>query len=180
MWNGLDSTGGIIFGSLKPIDNHANEQYFPRIAAYRINHDTPYLVIYRDKWADLGGDIWGCLVNKDGVCIQWVDISSQPNMIETNPNISRSEARGGYAVIWQEQPEEGDWDVRWRKISHDGEVGSIGVVMADPLDNGYPDIVNSSPFPFAVWTTRNEGDNFDVYGRFLYEKTFLPSVLRNP
>jgi hypothetical protein len=52
-------------------------------------------------------------------------------------------------------------------------------VMTLPVSNDNPDIVNSFPFPFAVWVL-NDGTGNDVYGRFLYEETFLPAALRHP
>ena len=178
--NEANSTGGIIGGSEKAIDNSSNEQFYARVATYRLNHDTPYLVIFRDKWNDVQGDIRGYLVNKEGNPVQLLNISTQPNVIESYARIHSNEERGGYAVVWHENHDESGFDVKWRSISHDGILGSTGVVTQRPFDEGFPDIVNSMPFPFATWESHAESNNYDVFGRFLYQKTFLPSVLRHP
>jgi hypothetical protein len=178
LWNGEGSSGGIIGGSEKAIYSSTGEQFYPRIATYRLNHDTPYFVIFRDEWNDEDGDIRGYLVNKQGDPVQLVNISTQEGVIESYARLHSSEERGGYAVVWQEQQSGEHFNVKWRSITHDGNMGSIGVVTANQYDEGFPDVVNLLPFPFAVW--ERHGDSYGIFGRYLYTQTFLPAVLRNP
>jgi hypothetical protein len=39
-------------------------------------------------------------------------------------------------------------------------------------------VAGGMPVPLAVWHSWN-GSDFDVYGRFLYRRVYLPLTLRN-
>jgi hypothetical protein len=178
LWNGDDSTGGIIGGSEVGIDTSTGEQFYPRIATYRLNPDAPYLVIYRDNWNDAEGDIRGYLLNKQGLPVQLLNISTHAEVIESYARLDSSEERGGYAVTWQEKYPESSFNVKWREISYTGNMGPIKIVTDRWDDEGFPDVINSYPAPFIVWENHGEGDYYDIWGRFWYERTFLPAVMR--
>ena len=178
LWNGAGSTGGLLAESA--IDTSGGSQDSPAVATYRLNHNTPYLVIFRDHWNDNAGDIRGYLLNKDhAMPMQLLNIATRSGIPEDTPKISSFEPRGGYAVVWTESLSGSNSNVLWRKVSPEGLMGNTIGVATTPVTNWYPDIANSLPFPLAVWVT-NDGTGNDVFARFLYVETYLPAVMRNP
>ena len=177
--NEANSTGGVISGSEHAIDTTINNQYDPAVAAYRLNQNTPYFVVFTDEFSDTKGDIRGYLLDKTGNPQTLVRIATETNAWEENPRIHSFEPRGGYAVVWTHMVTIPNRDVMWRKVSPQGQTGNAHIVFDSPNQETQPDIINCIDFPFAVWTDV-DGSDAGVYGRFLYEKTFIPLVLRNP
>ena len=57
-------------------------------------------------------------------------------------------------------------------ITHDGNIGTGNLVSQGTYDEGFPDVVNELPFPFAVW--ERHGDSYGLYGRYLLQPDFSP------
>jgi len=173
-------------GGLLPeeaIDTSANGQEYPAVAAYRLNNSTPYLVVYTDLWNDTAGDVRGYMCNVSGQAWTLLNIATVPGRQEMAPDIASSELLG-YTVVWQ-QVVSGDFDVHGRRVSGTGTLSpAFEVSVGDrPLPPGHdeaiPAVVGGSPLALAVWHERAGTADWDVFGRFLGYRTFLPISLRN-
>ncbi|MGD2206903.1 MAG: hypothetical protein PVH17_09000 [Anaerolineae bacterium] len=170
------NTGGGGLLAEYPIDSSANDQDSPSVAAYRLNYTTPYLVVYRDFWNDAAGDVRGYLVSTGGQSVALLNIADVPGLQESEPGIAASESRGGYTVVWSQGTVSSD--IYGRRVSGDGFVGSTFGVDLGSSEDRVPVVASGSSAPLAVWQTWN-GSDWDVYGRFLYRRVYLPVVVRN-
>ena len=158
------------------IDASGEAQDQPSVAAYRLNTTTPYIVVFRDHWNDTAGDVRGYTLFVDGQPESLLNISTEPNIPESGVHIASSEAAGGYAVTWVRSSGAQD-DLHWRKITPGGVLGPQLDVYAGPGNHREPAIVNDPPVPLVIWTQSISGE-YDVYGRFLFTRIYIPLVLR--
>jgi hypothetical protein len=172
----VKNSGGIGLLAENPIDTSSNSQDEPAVAAYRLNYTSPYLVVFRDHWNDAAGDIRGYMVYTTGMSSQLVNISTASGVPEHQPAIASNETMGGYVVAWSYGGP--NCDIHGRRLSPTGAVQPTFVVSAWPADEQHVAVAGGVPVPFAAWQSHN-GADWDVYGRFLYSKTFLPLVLRD-
>ncbi|MFL7790577.1 MAG: hypothetical protein AB8I69_00430, partial [Anaerolineae bacterium] len=158
------------------IDTSGESQDQPSVAAYHLNSGTPYVVTFRDRWNDAWGDVRGYLVDVDGFPVALLNIATTPGIIEGQPDIASSDAMGGYIVAWNMEPGMGS-DVYARRISDVGDMGGVLEVATSSDYEERPAVAGGMPVPLAVWHSWN-GNDFDVFGRFLYRQVYLPLTLR--
>jgi hypothetical protein len=173
-------------GDLLPetaIDTSGNDQYEPKVAAYRQNQATPYLVVFNDRWNDVAGDVRGYLVNQQGQPVTLVNISTTPGLMEIEPSISQSESWGGFLVTWTQMPGMGD-DIYGKRVSNTGVPGSAFLISRyDPIPLGCDRRVSDNALGVSsgltVWYD-NCGDigGDDIIGRILGYRVYLPISLR--
>lgn len=173
-------------GDLLPetaIDTSGNDQFEPKVAAYRLNQATPYLVVFNDKWNDVAGDVRGYLVNQQGQPVNLVNIATTPGLMEFEPSISQSESWGGYLVTWTEMPGTGD-DIVGRQVSPTGDTGPAFLISRyDPVPLGCDRRVSDNALGdlsgMSVWYD-NCGDagGDDIVGRMLGYRVYLPLATR--
>lgn len=174
--------GGTQPGLLK-IDDTDNDQYNPAVAAYRLNHDTPYLVVFNDTWNDTAGDVRGYLVDKEGNPDTLLNIAETKGQQEFDPAIAHSEAWGGYFVTWTQGPIT-DHDIFGRQVSNIGlpyPEFDISGSAATPLvcDRSSSQITVGDVSALAVWTDPcGSAGGLDILGRMLGYQIYLPLIIR--
>ena len=181
--SGLDVYGRRVFnaggGGVEPqenaIDATSKDQLEPAVAAYRLNTEAPYLVAYTDFWDDPQGDIRAYLVYTNVVPLRLVDVATVNGLEEAEPSVSSNESLAGYTVVWSQDM--GNWDIYGRHVSGAGDAAGPFLVDASSQHDSRAAVAGGPPAPLAVWQIWN-GNDYDVYGRFLYRRVFLPSVLR--
>ncbi|MCJ7659547.1 MAG: hypothetical protein MUO67_10400 [Anaerolineales bacterium] len=165
------------------IDSSADNQHKPAVAAYRLDQDTPYLVVFNDFWNDTTGDVRGYLLNKDAQPMQLVNIATTPMIREFDPAIAHSETWGGYVVTWAQGPS-GDIDIFSRQVSSIGltkpefDISGFG---SAPLvcDRGNPAIALGQTSALSVWTDPcGSAGGLDILGRMLSFQIYLPLIIR--
>lgn len=175
---------GVVLGTAPiVIDSSADNQNTPAVAAYRLNHDTPYLVVFNDFWNDTTGDVRGYLLDKDAQPVQLINISTTQTVREFDPAIAHSETWGGYVVTWAQGPVS-DTDIFGREVSDIGltkpifnvsEYGSTSPVC----DRGASDVAVGLNSAITVWTDScGNAGSLDIFGRMLSFQTYLPMIIR--
>jgi hypothetical protein len=175
-WNGSPLTEEVI-------DSSANNQFNPTVAAYRLNQDTPYLVVFTDFWNDTAGDVRGYLVDKDGKPNTLINIATVQGQREFNPAIAHNEAWEGYLVSWTQGPIN-DHDVLGMQVRNDGFYwpafdisGTSGDLFA--CNRNDPDIAMGNASALAVWSDPcGSAGGIDILGRILGYQINLPLTLR--
>lgn len=159
------------------IDSSANDQVQPAVAAYRLNSDTPYLVVFHDYWNDTAGDVRGYLIDQQGQPNTLVNIAAVPGEMEWLPAISQSESWGGYLVTWSAKGDT-SWPIHGRVVSNSGLAELPFIVSEDPLCAGmFPSIASGEVSALAVWV-QYCASRQDVYGRMLGYRMHLPVAIR--
>ena len=169
---------GVLVGGEKPIDTSANDQHQPAVAAYRLNQNTPYLVLFTDFWNDSAGDVRGYLVNKEADSTLLVNVATIAGVQETAPDVTSSEALGGYTAVWAQL--ETDWNVWGRRLSNTGEgqpafnasVAEGMLIVGANEEN--PAVAGGWPTALAVWQGAHGGANWSISGRVLGYGVYLP------
>jgi len=176
-------TGGGVSLAERAIDDTANDQHSPTVAAYHLNHNTPYLVAYTDHRTDSAGDVRARLVDKQGQWQDLVDIASMPGRPEQEPDIAGNEALGGYTVVWSQT--DNDWDIYTRRVRDDGTAEpafnlSLFGLAAVPCHEQAPAVAGGSPVNFVVWQDNCLGGSgsWSIAGRLLGYRVYLPVTLR--
>jgi hypothetical protein len=164
------------------IDETPWDQSQPAIAAYRLNYETPYLVVYDDT-TDPQGSVWGRLVFTDGRPVPgFLDIATVHGTAEIEPDIASDEALGGYTVVWSQY--DNDWDIYGRRVSgfgamYDPFVVSHGFIAVVGMHERGPSVAGGAPVALAVWEDNGWGNfTYDIAGRLLGYRIQLPLVLR--
>jgi hypothetical protein len=175
----LTADGHVLLTS--DIDSSMNAQTAPQVAAYHLNHDTPYLVIFEDMWKG-DEDIRGYLLDKEAHSISLINIAEGPGVTRWSPAIDSSVSSGGYTVVWSEGKFTGVMHIIARRVENTGETGSVFTVSDRGLSaGGYyeidPAVALGSPLTLVVWE-----DGIlnawvpNVYGRFLGYRVLLPMM----
>jgi len=175
----VKNAGGVGVLAENVIDSSPNAQEHASVSAYRLNCETPYLVAFSDEWNDPSLDVRAYLVLTTGVPVQLVNIDTVPGRTETLVDLAASEPLGGHTAVWMAH-NGNDFDVYWRRIESEGQLGPILPVAAVyGKDERYPSVAGGSPAPMAVWQEEDAGGEYDVYGRLLWLHVYLPLVLRD-
>jgi hypothetical protein len=164
------------------IDNTANDQQSPAVAAYRLNQNTPYLVAYTDYYSDASGDVRARLIDKQGQWQHTVNVATVPGRKEGAPDVASAESLG-YTVVWSQ--EQDDWNVYGRRVSDTGnmepafDISRYGFV-AVPCHEQSPVVAGGSPVAMVVWKDNclGGGSNWKIAGRMLGYQVDLPLVLK--
>ncbi len=161
----------------KIIDSSANDQGGPAVAAYRLNKDTPYLVVYRDNWNDPSGDVRGYLLNKEGVPQLLLNLATTSGVRDDYPAIGMSDCLGGYFLAW----------IQFNDLStelHVRRVHNTGILEPDELVTELPTVIheaalaNGPVIPLITWV-QDSSSGTDIYGQFLWSRhVFLPLMVR--
>jgi len=114
-----DHLGNLVLLAETIIDSSGDDQYNPAVAAYRLNHATPYLAVFSDTWNDSTSDVRGYLVDQDGLPNTLINIADTQGQREFNPAIAHSEDWGGYLVTWTQGPVS-DTDIFGMRVSNTG------------------------------------------------------------
>jgi hypothetical protein len=171
------NTGGTGLLPEEVIDTSAGSQEQPAVAAYRLNNNNPYLVVFQDYWNDTAGDVRGYLLNTVGAPQLLVNIATTPGVSEGDPAIGISEAMGGYVVAWEHN---GDLspDLYARQVHNTGVAKPVRLITALPVDEAHPALANGSATPFVTWQ-QMDTSGWDLYARFLLlERVYLPLTVR--
>jgi hypothetical protein len=175
---GLDS----IVEAEHAIDTTINNQMFPTVAAYRPNKVTPYFVAYTDYWDDPSGSVRGILLKVDGtITTQYLNIAATLNVGQSDIDLASNERLGGYTAVWSEH--DGDWNIRGRRITHDGilqppfDISQDGA-LGQGMDESMPAVAGGAPTALVVWQQSPNITDYDIYGRFLGYAIYVPLVLR--
>ena len=177
------SGGGLL--AEHAIDDDAYGQTGPAVAAYRLNPSAPYLVVYSDfSSGTANGSIWGRMIAGDGIPLfGYIPIAVDSTQDTKDPAVASSEALGGYTVAWAKW--EADYNVRARRVMGDGTMqDSFTVSLPDWFvlvgDNeSAPAVAGGSPMALAAWQQIEFLGDWDVYGRFIGYRPYVPLVLRN-
>ncbi len=170
-------TGGGVLLPENPIDTSANQQRYPKVAAYSPDHTNPYLVVFFDAWNDPSGDVRGYLVNGDGNPVLLVNIATAPGIREEYVDIASSEEMGGYTTAWLKT--DGDTHIWMRRIDHAGGLGPVQQVNepANPVNLPEQALAMGSPLTLIAWEyTVPQGR--DLAGRLAGYRVNLPVVIR--
>lgn len=172
---------GVVLDSVKAIDSSGNSQLNPKVAAYRLNNDTPYLVVFTDYWNDSAGDVRGYLVDKEANPSTLVNIATTSGGIEIGPAIAHHENWDGYFVTWTQGPFL-DTDIFGKQISNIGftepefELSAADLISCSREDS---DIAVGDVSALAVWSDScGTAGGMDVLGRMLGYPVYLPLVIR--
>jgi hypothetical protein len=188
---GVDGTAPDIYGrritaggvalAVQAIDTTGMAQHQPAVAAYRLNSDHPYLVVYTDL-ADPVGSVFGRMVDGNGVpAVGFLNIATYYGTPEVTPDIESSEALGGYTVVWAE--EAADWNIKGRRVSSFGVMeATFDISWQAPAilgcDETSPAVAGGSPLGLAVWNDSCWSANIDILGRLLGYQLHLPLIMR--
>ncbi len=171
------NTGGMGMLPEEVIDSSAGSQLQPAVAAYRLNKNNPYLVVFQDYWNDTAGDVRGYLLNTAGAPQLLVNIATTPGISEGDPAIGINEAMGGYVVAWEHN---GDLspDLYARQVHNTGVAKPVRKITALPVDERHPALANGSATPFVTWQ-QMDTSGWDIYAQFLMlERVYLPLTVR--
>jgi hypothetical protein len=171
-------------GQEHAVDSSANDQYGPKVAAYRLNQSTPYLVAFTDHWNDPAGDVRAYLVDKQGQPHTLVNLATAPGRQEAQPDVASSEGLGGYTVVWSQF--DGDWDVWGRRVYQNG-VTQPPVALSVPdgfvivgHDERNPAVAGGSPVALALWEGSLSGtSDWSIAARLLGYEVNLPAVVKH-
>jgi hypothetical protein len=165
------------------VDKSANDQRNPSVAAFHLNHDTPYLVAYTDFWNDPAGDVRGYRLSKQAQPQALVNIATVPGRQEQMPDLATSEPLEGYTVVWEQT--DNDWDIMGRRVHSDGameEVFNISLygLAAVPCHEQSSVVAGGSPVAMVVWQDNCQGSagSWNIFGRLLGYRVYLPLVVR--
>jgi hypothetical protein len=165
------------------INSSANDQYWPKVAAYRLNQATPYLVVFNDRWNDTAGDVRGYLVNQQGEPVSLVNIATTPGLMESEPSISQGESWGGYLVTWAESLT-GIEEIYGRRVNNLGVLEPAFLISSNEpqqtgCDRRYPDNALGKSSGLAAWydSCGNRVSN-DIVGRLIGYRGYLPTAFR--
>jgi hypothetical protein len=165
------------------IDASPEDQFNPSVAAYRLNHTTPYLVVFSDTWNDSAIDVRGYLVDQGAQPNTLVNIATAPGQRELEPAIAHSESWGGYVVTWIQGPP-GDTDVFGMKVNDNGfthpefDVANYGT-SPTVCDRGASDVAVGNVAAIAVWRDScGVAGGLDILGRMLGFRVYLPLTVR--
>lgn len=166
-----------------PIDSSGGNQDNPAVAAYSLNHNTPYLIVFNDSWNDTYGDVRGYLVNQQGQPTQLVNIATVSGQSEFDPAIAQSETWGGYIVTWTQGPLN-NHDIFGMRVSDIGLTypefdisdTSIKPIACDRITS---DIAVGNVSALAIWVDPcGSAGGLDILGRMLGHRVYLPLTLR--
>ena len=171
------NTGGMGMLPEEVIDSSAGSQVQPAVAAYRLNKNNPYLVVFQDYWNDTAGDVRGYLLNTAGAPQLLVNIATTPGISEGDPAIGINEAMGGYVVAWKHNAGLSP-DLYARQVHNTGVAKPVRLITALPVDEGHPALANGSATPFVTWQ-QMDTSGWDIYAQFLLlERVYLPLTVR--
>jgi hypothetical protein len=178
IYNRRITAGGVLLAE-NPVDSSANDQIHPAVATYRLNHNTPYFVVFEDYWNDTAGDVRGYLVDKQGMSSSLVNVATVGGRAERQPDLSSSEGLG-YTVVWSQFSN--DWNIYTRRVS---DTGGLQTAVSISVPDGYvlvgndeqnPAVAGGSPVAMVVW----EGifsSIYDIGARMLGYQIGLPQVV---
>jgi hypothetical protein len=182
-------------GTVALLDEHAIDddpfgQRQPAAAANPLNASAPYLVVYRDLTSgEDKANIWGRRIGGDGIPLSgYISIAVDSSDNSALPAVAGSESLGGYTVAWSSAvPADSDLDVWARRVAGDGTLQDsfrVSVPEGGHAGTSYeipPAVAGGSPVGLVVWQQWQLGalaTAYDVYGRFLGYRTYVPLVLR--
>jgi len=110
---------GVVTGSAFALSATAERQTAPAVA-YNAATDT-YLAVWRDMRVDSDGDIYGQILNADGVISgSAIIVSAYPGYSQSAPDVSYNPVSGEFLVVWQQYAGSGNYDVYAQRMSGNG------------------------------------------------------------
>lgn len=167
-----------------PVITYVKDQHSPSVAAYRLNKDTPYLVVYTDLYHDLHGDIRGMFLQPNGnTLMSPLNISIEPDTEEIQPSIAHSEAWGGYVVTWTQDSMTG-LEIYGMRVDDSGvtetkfNISRYGNIFFGCY-KGKPGIAVGNTGSLVVWEEYcSLVGYYNIRGRLLGYQQILPLVIR--